>query len=1848
MRSGLSRHRNVFAIALLGALLGASQAGAVTCTPGAGTVTCTGGAGSEVAVVSGDGTTHSALSGFGSTIAVTGGSGTVSGVQITLHGYASKADLANDPFYDGSFEIGLMLVSPDGSNLEVLRGVGYAGTPQGVFAGTGLEITLADTGSAIPDGNDTNDVAWNTSGTYKPASYPSYNNEPDYASAGAPTLLDSAAPQGPFTLASAFTGGAVNGNWKLYLVSDTFLSTDVKFTSWDITITSSAASVATTTTLSANPTTAFTGGTNSSVTLTATVTSGSGTPTGQVTFMNDASNLTCAGGNPAALSGGQATCSTTFSSEGYHGLSANYAGNSTYISSTGTAGVFSYNHATSSGTNYCNSGALSSTASTDTTVYPSVIYVGDGTAGSPSIPSDSVSTIAVKLSGFSSSDVNGLHMMVVSPDGHAFDFLGEGGGGSASPGTYLIQDGGASVPNSSISPGTYAPVSNYSGDSFVLGTPFPVPAPQPPGGFSLAPPSGSASFETSMLSAHANGAWLLFVDNEGTTHTPIAAMSMTGGWCVDITAANGFATATSVTSNPTPKAVKGAPITFTATVTSGGHGVVNEGTVDFTEDGAALTGAPNGGVASVSGGVAAITTSSLPEGDHTITATYHDGGGTFNDSLGTVSVRVDAATSTPTLSGGAWSYCNGSGITIPKGTQFVDDIGPATPNPSNITVTHLPGTVSSATLTINTFSVTFPGDLESLVVGANGNSLDFFSQTGGTVSTNFVQTMTFSDAAASLVPAAGPVGTLVKPTSRNGTSSYTASPFYTLPAITYASPNGLATFASQYQNSNANGLWSLYFDQLTHHVADGAASWCMNFTENPVVVTATKAHVGSAPSNHFVQGETGAQFTIDIHNSGPGSTGDPDNNHPLVVSDTLDAAFTYASASGSGWSCSASLQVVTCSNHNTIAQDGDYPQLVINVNVANAATPGAVNNTASLSGGGITATSTNTDSVTVDPAPDVTVTAGHTGTFTQGQTGQVDITGHNAAAGSHTAGTATVVDTLPAGWTLSSYNSTGNVWTCGSLTNTVTCTDGEVVAGIGDYTALHLIVQVPSTSAVNVTNNVTISGGGELASANGNNSSSDPLTVIQVPDSIAINAGGTQSAQISTAFGTAMSVIVKDAASVVINNSPVIFTVAPGGSGQSGTFSNSTGTITANTDSSGIASAGTFTANATPGAYTVDVADGPAPHATFNLTNVALPTLSKSFSPSTIPLNGTSTLTFTIGNPAGNATLHNVSFSDALPSGVAVASTPALGGSCVVSSNGTVTAAAAATTIGYAGGVLTTGASCTFFVNVTATTSGVKSNTTGAITSTETPSTTVTASSTLTVLQPTDMNANTNTTPQTAQVTTAFATNLGVTVLASDHTTPVPGVQVTFTIPGSNASFPGPTGTAMVTTDSSGVATAPVITAGTAAGPQYSVTAAASGLTTVSFLLTNTAGPAANVAVANGGTQSTAINTAFGSPLVVLVTDAHSNPVSGATVAYAPPGSGATAALSSPAVTDSNGNTSVTATANGTAGAYAVVASVSGGATSATFNLTNTASTTTTASNASANFSATDQPVTLNATVTSAGGTVNVGTVTFTVKNGPTTIGSPVTSGTVTGGAANASFTLPGGTAANAYTIQAVYNAAGVFLTSSDSTHTLTVGTGSTTTTAANASATFSGSDQLVSLSATVTSGSGTVNEGTVTFTIKNGPTTIGVPVTSGTVTSGAAGASFTVPGGTAAGPYTIQAVYNPSVSFATSSDNSHTLTVNGAVTHDRGRQRFGDLQHHRPIRFAERERHQRRGHGECRHGHIYREERPHHHRFAGDLRNGGQRDRRCQLHAARRNGCGNIHDSGRLQCRRQLCHQQR
>lgn len=203
----------------------------------------------------------------------------------------------------------------------------------------------------------------------------------------------------------------------------------------------------------------------------------------------------------------------------------------------------------------------------------------------------------------------------------------------------------------------------------------------------------------------------------------------------------------------------------------------------------------------------------------------------------------------------------------------------------------------------------------------------------------------------------------------------------------------------------------------------------------------------------------------------------------------------------------------------------------------------------------------------------------------------------------------------------------------------------------------------------------------------------------------------------------------------------------------------------------------------------------------------------------------------------------------------------------------------------------------------------------------------------------------------------------------------------------------------------------------------------------------------------------------------------------------------------------------------------------------------------TAAANASIPFKTSAQSVSLSATVVNS---VNEGSVSFQIMNGATNVGTAI-AGVISNGNASVTYTLPAGTPAGTYTIAANYSGGTNFLASSDNSHTLTVTQATTTTLAATASTVYSLTAKSVTLSSTVTSPGGTINEGSVTFQLKNGASNVGAPL-AGAVSNGNASVSYSLPAGTAAGSYTISASYS-GTNFSASSDVAHNLTITQATT---------------------------------------------------------------------------------------------
>jgi uncharacterized repeat protein (TIGR01451 family) len=190
--------------------------------------------------------------------------------------------------------------------------------------------------------------------------------------------------------------------------------------------------------------------------------------------------------------------------------------------------------------------------------------------------------------------------------------------------------------------------------------------------------------------------------------------------------------------------------------------------------------------------------------------------------------------------------------------------------------------------------------------------------------------------------------------------------------------------------------------------------------------------------------------------------------------------------------------------------------------------------------------------------------------------------------------------------------------------------------------------------------------------------------------------------------------------------------------------------------------------------------------APITVSAIAPPAIMNSFGAASVALKGSTTLSFNIANPSGNtASLTGIGFTDTLPGGLVVSTPNALTGSC---GGGALTASAGSGTVSLTGGTLTTGAMCTFSVNVTGTTAGAKSDSV-TVTSTNGGAGN-TATATLTVFSPPSIAKAFG----SSNISIGGMTNLTFTVTNS-NASPITGVIFTDTFP-SQIQVASPTGLA--------------------------------------------------------------------------------------------------------------------------------------------------------------------------------------------------------------------------------------------------------------------------------------------------------------------------------------------------------------------------------------------------------------------------------------------------------------------
>ncbi len=344
-----------------------------------------------------------------------------------------------------------------------------------------------------------------------------------------------------------------------------------------------------------------------------------------------------------------------------------------------------------------------------------------------------------------------------------------------------------------------------------------------------------------------------------------------------------------------------------------------------------------------------------------------------------------------------------------------------------------------------------------------------------------------------------------------------------------------------------------------------------------------------------------------------------------------------------------------------------------------------------------------------------------------------------------------------------------------------------------------------ATSGLPKANGAT--GSYSVSAVAGSLSTSFVLTNLPGPVTSLATVGSGQSAPVGTAFGVQLKVVAKDAAGNVVPGAQVIFT-APS-TGASGTFAGGGTTATVKTDGAGTATAPVLTANSKAGGYTVTAASGTA-SASFTLTNLPGPAAA---------------IAATAGNnqlaPAGSP------FATQLQATVTDVS-----GNTVPGVNVTFTVNASSGTGGtFAGGASTASVS-TDSAGVATAPVLTASGPSGAFTVTASINSSTVTTFNLTV-RGGGTPANVLVVSGNEQAVAAgSAVPLPLEALVTDTSNnPVQGVNVTFTAPtgSSSATFAGGKSSVTVSTNGSGIAISPALTANSQVGT-YVISAAVSGV----------------------------------------------------------------------------------------------------------------------------------------------------------------------------------------------------------------------------------------------------------------------------------------------------------------------------------------------------------------------------------------------------------------------------------
>lgn len=659
------------------------------------------------------------------------------------------------------------------------------------------------------------------------------------------------------------------------------------------------------------------------VTLTATVTGATGTPTGTVVFYDGATALT----GTITLNNGTATFATAQLTPGTHSLTVQYAGDTKDAGSTSnTVREVITQIATTTTLGSSNATAVvgtsvtftASVASANGTAPTGTVQFSDGATVLGSAPLGTAGTATLTLASLAP----GQHNIVATYSGDRND-----AGSSSSPLLETIQQ----IPTATTLTADTATLS--AGESIHLTAAVAINGTASADG----PITGAVTFMdgTAVLGTaqlDANGQATLTAILPAGSQNLVAIYQGNTNYAGStsntlIEQVSNTATTTALSSSA-PTSLAGKPLTFTARV--GSATGVPTGSVTFLEGSTIL------GVSPLNQGVATFTTSSLPAGTHTITATYAGDTNYVTSKSGAVTEVVSLATTSLTLTGPAavdvgtvvnlTGALTTNGVTPTGSLTLVD--GTSAFLTQNVSATgSFTFATSSLSIGTHTLSVSYPGDTNN----------------AGSVSPAITVVVQQATTATGLTSSANPstLGqplTLTASVSSSGAGISGTVAFLdgstTLGSVSLA--NGKATFTTSSLAFGSHPLTAVYSGDTNHAGSTSvlltqqvvqAASATLTSSVNPassgtnVVFTANLAGVAGLVPSGSITFHDGANTlgVVALDASGSAtfqSSTLPVGSHAISISYEGDKNFSGATASLTETIQNANTQIVLTASAN--------------------------------------------------------------------------------------------------------------------------------------------------------------------------------------------------------------------------------------------------------------------------------------------------------------------------------------------------------------------------------------------------------------------------------------------------------------------------------------------------------------------------------------------------------------------------------------------------------------------------------------------------------------------------------------------------------------------------------------------------------------------------------------------------------------------------------------------------------------------------------------------------------------------------------------------------------------------